>query len=525
MINVERAAAEAVLAISSSAELTLLLKLTVVLSAGLLLTRFLRGARAAVRHLVLACTIVAAGALPLAAAVMPRLEIPVPAQDARFTISPSMQPGTASMPVRGSESSAGSIVVRPNLLLSPADMARLAWAIGTGLVLAMLLGALVQLRRLRRDAVPVLELAAVVERLAREGGVRREVALVTHERVVAPLTCGLRHATVMLPEEATEWSASELQRALVHELEHVRRFDWPIQLCARVVCATFWFHPLAWVAWRQLRLEAERACDDAVLRRSDSAEYAEQLVGLARRLSGVESTLSLAMAGRSDLSLRVKSLLDPRQHRGRAGRGAVAATVAASLVALASLAPIQAIEGKSDEAAAQGSGRREMSLYRAASRGNVARMTELIDLGANVNEAIDGDGSPLIGAARNGHLSAVKLLLDRGADPNLAVDGDGNPLIMAAREGHADVVKLLLDRGAMINQVVPSDETALIQASAEGRTAVVKLLLERRADPNIRVWAEGFPGREGEWRTALSQARREGHTLVVRMLIEAGAID
>ena len=85
------------------------------------------------------------------------------------------------------------------------------------------------------------------------------------------------------------------------------------------------------------------------------------------------------------------------------------------------------------------------------------------------------------------------------------------------------IAKLPLDCGACIDQVVPSDETALIQASAEGRLATVRLLLERRADPNIRVWAEGFPGRDGEWRTALSQARRGRHTAVVQVLLAAGA--
>jgi beta-lactamase regulating signal transducer with metallopeptidase domain len=504
-----------------SPELMFLAKLTLLLSTGLVAARLLRGAQAATRHLALACTFVAAAALPLASAVMPQLDVAVPARESTAAISKLVERPIASVPTMTLDRSVGSRVVPPHVSVSPRDAARLVWAVGSAAVIGWLVVALVQLRRLRRDGVPALELSLVLERVARDSGVARRVALVTHERVAAPLTCGIRHPTVMLPEDAIEWTGGELQRALAHELEHVRRFDWAVQILARIVCAAFWFHPLAWVAWRQLRLEAERACDDAVLRRSDGADYAEQLVALARRLSGVESSVSLAMASRSDLSLRVRALLDPMQPRGRAGRGAVAAITAASLVALVSLAPIQAVARTSDESVGQG--RSDTSLYRAASRGNVARMTELIDHGANVNEVIHGDGSPLIGAARGGHLAAAQLLLDRGANPNLAVEGDGTALIMAAREGHVDVVKLLLDRGALIDQVVPSDETALIQASGEGRIAVVKLLLQRGADPNIRVWAEGFPGRDGEWRTALSQATRGGHASVVRMLIDAGA--
>jgi Zn-dependent protease with chaperone function len=74
-------------------------------------------------------------------------------------------------------------------------------------------------------------------------------------------------------------------KRIVHELAHVRRGDWVSQCFARAICALYWFHPLVWVAWRQLQLEAERACDDAVLACAEATDYANQLVGLAKRLS------------------------------------------------------------------------------------------------------------------------------------------------------------------------------------------------------------------------------------------------
>jgi beta-lactamase regulating signal transducer with metallopeptidase domain len=83
---------------------------------------------------------------------------------------------------------------------------------------------------------------------------------------------------------ARAWSRDDLCRALIHELEHVARADWAGQCAARIACAIYWFHPLVWMAWRELAIEAERACDDAVLRRAEPDDYASQLVGLARRL-------------------------------------------------------------------------------------------------------------------------------------------------------------------------------------------------------------------------------------------------
>jgi TonB family protein len=168
--------------------------------------------------------------------------------------------------------------------------------------------------------------------------------------------------------------------------------------------------------------------------------------------------------------------------------------------------------------------RLDQALYEAAESGDLAEINELLNAGANVNCALDGDGSPLIGAARKGRLAAVRLLLDRGADPNLAVSGDGNPLIMAAREGHAEVVSLLLERGASIDQIVPGDENALIRASGEGHLQVVKLLVARGADVNARAWAErALEPPSGEWRTPLSMARKGRHEAVVAFLLAAGA--
>src|SRR6185437_486149 len=139
---------------------------------------------------------------------------------------------------------------------------------------------------------------------------------------------------IILPVDAGQWSEADLTRALLHEFEHVRRFDWLTLCAARLLCAAYWFHPLVWMAWRRLGVEAERCCDDAVLQRSDAASYAEQLVELARRLGSRGAAPVPAMANASDLSTRVRAVLDAGQHRGPAGRLAIGMACAAAIVAL-----------------------------------------------------------------------------------------------------------------------------------------------------------------------------------------------
>ena len=433
-----------------------------------------------------------------------------------------------------------------------------------------------RLYRIRRDGLPWPERRELMQSLTTESGIRRSVEVLLHEGILAPLTYGVWRPAILLPYEACEWSEADLRRAIVHELEHVRRGDWVVQLAARATCVFYWFHPLVWVAFRWLSVEAERASDDAVVRSAERIEYAEQLVLLAGRLSKAHAQPALGMANRSDLSTRVSALLDGNQRRGRAGLLAAATALSvASLVVLA-IAPVRAVTlpRKPTGASAQALGSQtrisqkrissalDRALLEAAEDGDISDIDELLRTGANVNSAIEGDGTPLIAAAREGRLDAVRLLLDRGADPNMGVPRDGNALIMAAREGHTDIVALLLDRGASIDQIVPGDENPLICASGSGHLEVVKLLVARGADVNARAFAaievsveivqespeKGLNDHDrelllvrnvlrlknsmavkvddhtrGEWRTPLGMARRSGHQEIVAFLLASGA--
>jgi beta-lactamase regulating signal transducer with metallopeptidase domain len=539
-----------------------IVKASVILGAGILAARAARRAKAAVRSVLLSATFAGLLALPLLMMFAPVLAVPMPERPVtRAAATPPVAPtgavsGAAASRLLRSESAAGETTSFP--WETAGAVLRATWAIVALTVLGGLALSVWRLTRLVRGGLPWLEVQPLVAELADEAGIRRIVHVVRHEQVAAPFTCGVRRPTIVLPLDAGEWSDADVRRALVHELEHVRRADWLLLLLARAACSVYWFHPLAWRALRTLCLEAERACDDAVLASGAGEDYADQLVTLAGRVRTAASLPALAMAGRSDLSVRVLALLDAGQRRGRAGRHAVATMVVVASAVIGLIGAVGAVSASTTVnhgASAPGdgtsaastpdqqprtsarAGQREVEreeededeesspnymLYQASRRGNLRVMTALIDSGADVNAALGGDGSPLIGAARSGRLSAVQLLLDRGADVNLGVGGDGNPLIMAAREGHVDVIRLLLARGARVDEVVDGDENALIQASASGQLEAAKLLVANGADVNARVWADGDNGR-GEWRTPLSQARRGRHASVVAFLESSGA--
>ena len=524
------------LVLSRSMELSLLVKATLILLAGLIVTQLMHQARASVRHLVIAAAFAALIALPVLLLAAPTMTIDVPVTVSPATmesvVTPTATDDIAPMP--------GNAVTAAVPQVSLAAVLRAIWLAGTVVFLIPLVAVVWKLSMIRRTGLPATWRRDELAQLARECGVMKSVEVVEHEAVPGPMTFGINRPVIVLPPDAREWSEAELRRALMHELEHIQRGDWIMQIMARVVAACYWFHPMVWVAWRRLCLEAERSCDDAVVMSEERTDYAEQLVTLAQRMSATPVQPLLGMANRSDLSTRVTAVLDDRLRRGRAGFALAAGTIAAAAVVVMTVAPVRAVAREDATLASaedQRSGRAfrpgerrtralDLELYEAANEGDFAGVREMVEAGANANAVIDGDGSPLIGAARSGKIAIAQYLLDHGADANQPVPGDGSPLIVAAQSGRLDLIALLVQRGADVNLAVAGDENPLMNAAQNGHLEAVKFLVDKGADIHARIWNEraGMTG-SGEWRTALNQARKSGRMDVVRYLESLGARD
>lgn len=329
--------------------LPLVAKATLVLLLALGAVIAMRRARAARRALVLAAAFAVLLALPVASLVAPPVPVEVPAAAMRLpvdrmpafvppddTAAPAASVRTADAPPAPVP---GARLQAP--VLDPLALAHALWTAGVVLALGPFLLALWRIRTLARTALPWHEGTRFADRLRLESGIRRTIDVALHERARAPMTFGLLRPTILLPDDAPGWGEADLRQALVHEIEHARRLDWLVYLVARPVCALYWFHPLVWMAWRRLCLDTERACDDAVLERSDGDTYAGQLVALAQRLSVAARPL-LGMASRSDLSTRVHAILDRHQTRGPAGSATIAGVACSACLLLAIISPLQA---------------------------------------------------------------------------------------------------------------------------------------------------------------------------------------
>ena len=134
------------------------------------------------------------------------------------------------------------------------------------------------------------------------------------------MTWGTLAPKVLLPAEASQWPPERRRLVLLHELAHVARRDSFSRSMASLACALYWFHPGAWLAARQMRIEQEHAADDRVLMAGGSAQaYALSLLHLAGG-PGARPRFdqAAAMAGMCQLERRLVSITGPAR-RNRPG--------------------------------------------------------------------------------------------------------------------------------------------------------------------------------------------------------------
>jgi beta-lactamase regulating signal transducer with metallopeptidase domain len=315
--------------LAAAADASLVLALAIVAAA------ILRHRSAAVRHCVLAAAIVCALLLPVFEVALPSWHLPLASSPwTTEVVSPGVLARIDSLVDAAPPADAGSGGFRRfDALLV------VAWTAGALFVLIRLGRGLVRVKRLARAAEPARDekLLAVASRIGAAHGMARPVKLLIACQPAPVITWGVRRPRVLLPAGAAAWDAARLHVVLSHELAHVRRRDWAMQMAAAVAQALYWFNPLVWIAGGLLRRESERACDDLVLASGIAgSDYATHLLAVARDARHLRAWPAAAIAQPSSLEGRVRAMLNTTLDRTPASRSVrTAAIVLVTLLTLA----------------------------------------------------------------------------------------------------------------------------------------------------------------------------------------------
>ncbi len=186
------------------------------------------------------------------------------------------------------------------------------WALGTAAAFTRTAGGL-GLLWIRRRSEPLAgnHWTTIARRLADKVGVRRSVVVRTSNVANSAFTAGWIHPVIVLPLSLlSAVPRDQVEAIIAHEVAHIRRHDFVINLLQHLLENLFFYHPAMWWLSRRMRAEREHCADDFVVRHLVApVPYARALM----QLEELRVTRALPVASNGgNLVKRIRNILEPK---------------------------------------------------------------------------------------------------------------------------------------------------------------------------------------------------------------------
>jgi len=228
-----------------------------------------------------------------------------------------------------------------------------AWSLGALVTIARLMAGMVWVHRLRARAIAVpAPVQAALGALAARIGAPLGVPVRGVERLAAPITVGWWRPVVLVPAAMlTQMPPALLEAMLAHELAHIVRRDYLINVLQAVVEALLFFHPVVWWLSARLRAERELVADELASHATgDRRALARALQALTLAPASLPSMGWAVPARGGSLLQRVEALVSPKP-RGVSWKPALVATLLAGTSLLVQWSRLPAVAAPADRVA------------------------------------------------------------------------------------------------------------------------------------------------------------------------------
>jgi beta-lactamase regulating signal transducer with metallopeptidase domain len=234
-----------------------------------------------------------------------------------------------------------SLSVWKEYLTGSFDYVSMVWFIGVLLLTIRLTGGLLVIRSMRWQQVSPLPEGweKRLRHLALGMGLRRPVTFLQSQKVRVPTAIGILKPVVLVPAMIISgWPAEQLETIMVHELAHIRRHDFLINILQSVMEAVLFYHPVVWIISDNIRQEREKCCDDHTVRICGKVTtYARALASLGA-LQITAAVPSVALTGhKKNIKNRVERLINDKKMKTNATERIIAGLVLLTSVLLITL--------------------------------------------------------------------------------------------------------------------------------------------------------------------------------------------
>lgn len=288
--------------------------------------------------------------------------------------------------------------VAPALSQEPMLWVVTAWLFGVGLMMARVVVGLAWVHRLAHASHACANDAwqACVSALAQRCGIRRPVRLRVVPHLLSPAAAGWWRPVVLVPASLlTQMPPDLIEALLAHEVAHIRRFDYLVNLMQRAIEALLFYHPGVWWLSGRIRVERELIADALAASLTGNPRHLALALNQLSQQQGVEAAPAGAAlwAHGGALSERIRRLVRPQRHAGWTSVGLTAA-LGTALVVSAVIVP-QYIGAAFAREALSVSDDAQRMLVHAAAIGKVEALVGLIQ-SKHVYVVEDGSGKVLL---------------------------------------------------------------------------------------------------------------------------------
>ena len=206
------------------------------------------------------------------------------------------------------------------------------WLLGMLAFMLRFLGGYALVRRYRYHRTRAVggEWGRKFRKLAQRIGVRTNVRLLESALIKVPMAIGYLKPVILLPLGALNGvPALQMEAILVHELAHIRRRDYLMNLIQSLMEAIFFYHPVVWWLSGNIRIERENICDDiAITITGNTMEFAKALTNIQEINLG-SPALAAGLSGKNKNRLvnRIRRIVGKPKIQSGFAEGFIAASI------------------------------------------------------------------------------------------------------------------------------------------------------------------------------------------------------